>query len=51
MTWLEIGICVYLALGCATVWACYKDMTPEVWWAWLLVIVTWPLFWWKVARS
>lgn len=42
MTTLLICVGIYLAVGVLSVWAAYKDLIADRWWAWLVVAVAWP---------
>lgn len=51
MFYVYIAIGIYLTLGIISVAISYKDIIAPNWWAWLVVVVAWPLFWFHLFRG
>lgn len=50
-TYLWIALGAYLAFGIVSVLISYKDLTAPHWWAWLVVVIAWPVWWVALFRG
>jgi hypothetical protein len=51
MTYVWVALAAYLTLGITSVAISYKDLIAPKWWAWLVVVIAWPVWWFHLFRG
>lgn len=51
MTVFWFALAAYLTLGVLSVAISCKDLIAPKWWAWLVVVVAWPIWWVALFRG